>query len=262
MMYYIVYVMEAANIGSPLLTASIQYVINVLLTLPAIIYIDRWGRRPSLLVGSFLMMTFLFISGAIQAVYGRPQEIAGSDITWIVLENKPASSTIVACSYLFVASFATTWGPASWCYPAEIFPSKVRAKAVSLATASNWFWNSILAFVVPTMFWHINYNTYFVFATLNVLALIHVFVAAPETKGKLLEEMDEVFDGGRKAWQLGTKGSRLDNLERGIQDGTVLPPARAYKGIHVEREIKHDSIRGGQSSSMDSLQPYHAQFEA
>lgn len=175
-----------------------------------------------------------------------------------MLGNKPASSTIVACSYLFVASFATTWGPASWCYPVEIFPSKVRAKAVSLATASNWFWNSILAFAVPTIPWHINYKTYFVFATLNVLALIHVFVAAPETKGKLLEEMDEVFDSGRMAWQRGIKGSHLDDLERAIQDGTVLPPARAYKGIHVDREIKRDSMRGGWSSSTVSLQPYGA----
>lgn len=61
--YYIVYIMEGAQIASPLATASIQYVINVVLTLPAIFFLDKWGRRPSLILGSFGMMTWLFISG-------------------------------------------------------------------------------------------------------------------------------------------------------------------------------------------------------
>lgn len=55
--------MEGANIASPLLTASIQYIINVLLTLPAILYLDKFGRRPALVIGSFLMMAWLFITG-------------------------------------------------------------------------------------------------------------------------------------------------------------------------------------------------------
>lgn len=55
--------MEGAQIASPLLTASIQYVINVVLTLPAILFLDKWGRRPSLTIGAFFMMTWLFISG-------------------------------------------------------------------------------------------------------------------------------------------------------------------------------------------------------
>lgn len=60
---YIVYVMEGAGVGSPLLTASIQYIINVVFTLPAILFLDKWGRRPALVIGSFLMMTRLFVSG-------------------------------------------------------------------------------------------------------------------------------------------------------------------------------------------------------
>ncbi|OBT92634.1 MFS sugar transporter [Pseudogymnoascus verrucosus] len=262
LMYYIIYVMQAADIGSPMLTASIQYVINVLLTLPAIIYIDRWGRRPSLLLGSLFMMIFFFITGAIQAVYGEAVDGHGTNITWVVRGNKAASGAIVACSYLVVATFATTWGPASWCYPAEIFPSKVRAKAVSLATASNWFWNCILSFAVPPLLFHINWRMYMLFGTLNGLALLHIYIAAPETKGKMLEEMDEVFDSGRRAWERQPKGSRMDDLARGIAEGTMLPPARAYKGIRVEKEVKRDSVGGGRSSSTVSLQPYHAHCEA
>lgn len=177
-MYYIVYIMEGAGIGSPvrlpdlpppgthltkppcpqLLTASIQYIINVAMTLPAILYLDRYGRRPALIIGAFLMGAWLFINGALQQYYGQPVDTPGSAVTWIVAGNRPVSSAIVACSYLFVATFAMTWGPVSWTYPAEIFPSKIRAKAVSLTTSANWFWNCVLAFAVPPLLTNINYR--------------------------------------------------------------------------------------------------------
>lgn len=179
--------MQGAGLGNPLLTASVQYIINVALTLPAIIFLDKWGRRKPLIIGSFFMMTWLFISGALQQAYGEPntdetRTTENSDVTWIVYEQRPVSIAIVSCSYLFVATFATTWGPVSWTYPAEIFPSKVRAKAVSLATATNWFFNTVLAFAVPPLLWNINYNMYYIFATFNALACIHMFLLAPETK--------------------------------------------------------------------------------
>ncbi len=100
-------------------------------------------------------------AGALQQYFGQPNDPTRSqlkDITWVVLDNRPVSSAIVAMSYLFVATFATTWGPTSWTYPAELFPSKIRAKAVSLSTSSNWFWNMVLAFAVPPLLWNISYK--------------------------------------------------------------------------------------------------------
>jgi sugar porter (SP) family MFS transporter len=243
MMYYIVYIMQAANIASPLLTASIQYIINVVLTLPAILYLDKWGRRPSMLLGSFGMMTWLFISGALQGAYGVPNPRTDpklDDITWVLPKNHATvSRTVVAMSYLFVATFATTWGPSSWTYPSEIFPSKIRAKAVSLATASNWAWNCALAFAVPPLLWSINWKMYMIFATFNGLAFIHMFLAAPETKGKTLEEMDEVFDSGRWPWQGVPKGSRLDELQRDIEKGAVkVDVAAVHGGGAVTHEVQ------------------------
>lgn len=143
------------------------------------------------------------------------------DVTWVVTDNRPASSGIVACSYLFVAAFATTWGPVSWTYPAEIFPSKVRAKAVSLATAANWFWNTALAFAVPPLLWNISYKMYYVFGAFNAAAFIHMTLFAPETKGFTLEEMDEVFESGRPAWKKYKKRSRLDELQQEIEAGNL-----------------------------------------
>ncbi|KAF3163057.1 MFS sugar transporter [Orbilia oligospora] len=211
LMYYIVYVFQGAGVTDPLLPASIQYVINVLLTLPAILFIDRVGRRPLLLAGSFFMMTFLFITGSVQAAYGQRNDDPESATTWVMVNHETQARVVIACSYLFVATFATTWGPCSWTYPAEIFPMRVRAKAVSLSTMSNWLWNCVLAFAVPPLLRSINWKMYFIFASFNGAALIHMFFTAEETKGRTLEEMDDVFSGSWwKAWKKKDASSRLD----------------------------------------------------
>ncbi|KAF2280027.1 high affinity glucose transporter [Westerdykella ornata] len=223
MMYYIVYIMRGAGIADELLTSSIQYIINVAMTLPAILWLDRTGRRPAFLLGSFGMMSLLFISGAIQASYGQlnTNPATKDEVSWVLVNKPGPSKGVIACSYLFVATFAATWGPSSWTYPSEIFPAKVRAKAVSLSTASNWTWNCILAFAVPPLLQKINWRMYMIFGTFNGLALIHMFFTAPETKGKSLEEMDDIFDSGIPAWKTAGTGSRLDQLQRDIEKGEV-----------------------------------------
>lgn len=60
-----------------------------------------------------------------------------------------------------------------------------------------------------------------IFGTFNGLAFIHMFIMAPETKGKTLEEMDDVFDSNIKPWKGVKKGSRLDQLQRDIEAGKV-----------------------------------------
>jgi len=60
-----------------------------------------------------------------------------------------------------------------------------------------------------------------IFATFNGAAFIHMFLTAPETKGKTLEEMDDVFDSGRPAWKPVPKGSRLDQLQKDIEAGNL-----------------------------------------
>lgn len=236
MMYYIVYVMQGAGIDDPLLTSSIQYIINVVMTIPAIMYIDRLGRRPALLVGSFMMMTWMFISGAVQGSFGEPENDPSKAITWKLVDKPSQAKAVIACSYLFVATFATTWGPISWTMPSEVFPQKVRAKAVSLATASNWAWNCGLAFAVPPLLRLINWKMYFLFGTFNGLAFIHMFLTAPETKGKTLEEMDIVFDSGVPAWRGVPKGSRLDELKKDIEQGNLkVSVGTKTQEVHEEK---------------------------
>ena len=224
--------MQSAGIGDPLLTASIQYILNVALTLPAILFLDTWGRRPSLLLGSLGQGACLFLVGALEAIYGKPNNHEDPNldaISWVLIDHPSVSRAVIALSYLFVSIFAITWGPTSWVYASEIFPSGIRAKAVSLTTASNWMWNCAIGFAVPPLLWSINWKMYMIFGSFNVLAFIHVFFAAPETKGKTLEEMDDVFDVRKPAWERRPSGSRLDEIQREIEDGKlkIKPPIEA-----------------------------------
>ncbi|KAL7797410.1 high-affinity glucose transporter [Trichoderma ceciliae] len=239
MMYYVVYIVVGAGIASPFLIASIQYVINVVFTVPGIFLVDKWGRRPTLLVGSFIMMTCLFFMGTLQKYYGQPNTAEtrsdlNAQLSWIVEENRPASIGIIFFSCLFVATFAATWGPISWVYPAEIFPNGIRSRAVALCTATNWLCNVAVAFAVPRLLWAINYNTYYMFGAFNCVALIHMFVAAYETKGYTLEEMDEAFSSRLPAWKSRQKESKLDGLVSRIEQQRANGGVSDEAGIPVE----------------------------
>jgi len=207
MMYYIVYVFEGAGLTgrrTNLIADSIQYVLNVVFTVPAIIYIDKWGRRPMLLVGTLLMGFWMFLVGGIQGRFGEWSDASGSNV-WVITGNQAATRAVIVCSYLFVCSFAITMGPVSWTYPAELYSLKVRGKAVSLATASNWAFNTALAFAVPPGLNTIAWKTYFIFGTFNFAAFLHVYFMYPETVGRTLEEVEEIFNQGHMftAWKIG-----------------------------------------------------------
>ncbi|KIM59088.1 hypothetical protein SCLCIDRAFT_1218080 [Scleroderma citrinum Foug A] len=207
MMYYIIYVFQGAGLTGRrgnLIADSVQYVLNVLFTIPAIIYIDTWGRRPLLIAGSLLMGFFLSLVGGLQGGYGAWGDVDGSSV-WLISGHESVTKGIIVCSYLFVCSFAVTMGPVSWTYPAEIFPMRVRGKAVSLATATNWAFNFALAWAVPPALSHIAWKTYFIFATFNFAAAIHFIFCFPETAQRTLEEIEEVFNQGHAfaAWKVG-----------------------------------------------------------
>ncbi|RPB01546.1 general substrate transporter [Choiromyces venosus 120613-1] len=205
MMYYITYVFAMAGLtgNNLLVSSSIQYVINVAMTVPALIWMDRWGRRATLLVGSALMMTWLFANGGLMAAYGHPAPKGGVDgikaASWEV--GGHASKAVIACSYLFVASFAITWGPASWTYPPELFPLRIRGKAVALCTSANWIFNFALGYFVPPAFENIQWKVYILFGAFCAAMTVHVFFFFPETAGKSLEEIEAMFEEGVPAWK-------------------------------------------------------------
>ncbi|VDB92528.1 unnamed protein product [Peniophora sp. CBMAI 1063] len=198
MMYYIVYVFQGAGLSgrrANLIADSVNYVLNVCFTIPAILFIDKWGRRPMIISGTICMGFFLMLVGGLQGRFGHWGELDGNKI-WLIDGHDAATKGIIVCSYFAVCSFAIALGPVSWTYPAEIFPMKVRAKAVSVSTATNWVFNFALAWAVPPGLSTIAYKTYFIFGTFNFAAAIHFFFMFPETAGRTLEEIEEVFAQG------------------------------------------------------------------
>ncbi|KAK2800883.1 hypothetical protein FQN51_005818 [Onygenales sp. PD_10] len=219
MMYYITYVFAMAGLkgNNLLVSSSIQFIINVVMTVPALIWVDRWGRRNTLLVGGVLMCTFMFATGGIMGANGHhvPEGIDGvKAASWSVNSGAPAKA-VVACTYLFVASFAPTWGPVSWIYPPELYPRRYRSKAVSLCTSSNWIFNFALSYFVPPSFENIQWRTYMLFGVFCAAMTLHVFLAFPETAGKSLEAVEEMFLSDTKAWNTHVSTKELKAFERG-----------------------------------------------
>ena len=243
MMYYITYVFAMAGLtgNNLLVSSSIQYVINVVMTVPALLFIDRWGRRPTLLVGAALMMTWLFADAGLLKSYGHyagPNGVGNTpEASWEI--SGPPSKAVIACSYLFVASYAPTWGPVSWIYPPELYPLRVRGKAVALSTSANWAFNFALSYFVPPAFVNIQWQVYIVFGVFCIAMFLHVLFLFPETAGKSLEEVEAMFTDPTGPKYIGTPAWKTHVVTRTtllLEKGEIDPEkTAAYHEDSAER---------------------------
>ncbi|KAL6821333.1 glucose transporter [Trichoderma camerunense] len=244
MMYYIANIFSMAGYSgnANLLASSIQYIINVLMTIPALLWVDRWGRRPTLLIGSVLMALWMYANAGILATYG---EVVPGGIDHVAAQSMRVTGApakgLIACTYLFVASFAPTWGPVSWTYPPELFPLRLRGKGVAMATSGNWAFNTALGLFTPVAFANIKWKSYLIFAVFNTVAFFHVFFVFPETAGKTLEETEAMFEDpngipymGTPAWKTKVATSLTVRAEQGdleakIAHDTEKPPIHTHE---------------------------------
>lgn len=249
MMLYITYVFGMAGLtgNSNLIASSIQYVINVVMTILALVFIDRWGRRTPLLVGSTLMMTWMFANAGIMASYGKPAPPGGlhnvAEQSWDLSSSPKAAKAVIACTYLFVASFAPTWGPVSWIYPPELYPLRLRGKAVALSTSSNWIFNFALSYFVPPAFENIQWKVYLVFGVFCFAMTVHVFFAFPETAGKTLEDVETMFTTpGLKPWKTTVQFHHVRKLEQGAIQSEKLADLNAEEGnVQVPKSVAKET---------------------
>lgn len=110
-------------------------------------------------------------------------------------------------------TYGLTYGPVGWTLPAEVFPSQRRSKGVGLAVAVNWITNFAIGVCVPPMVIGIGYGTYVFFAAWCVLAAVFSYFFVPETAGKTLEQMDEVFHDNSGAEELAMKAEIMMKLK-------------------------------------------------
>jgi SP family arabinose:H+ symporter-like MFS transporter len=154
--------------------------VNVLFTFVAIFTVDRWGRRPLLILGIGLAVLSLVTIGAL---FYRHQ----TEGPWILI-----------FILLFISSFAFSFGPVTFIIINEIFPTAIRARAVALATLSMWVANFFVGQLTPMMLKSPAWGpaaTFGTFALLCAPALYLTVKKIPETKGKTLEEIEGYWRG-------------------------------------------------------------------
>ncbi|MEO6729792.1 MAG: sugar porter family MFS transporter [Ferruginibacter sp.] len=150
--------------------------VNVLFTLIAIWKIDHLGRKPLLLAGVIGIIASLVILGS------------------LFYFNTTNTYLLLTFILIFIACFAFSYGPVIWVLLSEIFPAKIRGKAMSLATLSLWIGTALVGQLTPVFLEVLKpAGTFWLFAALTAPALYLAIKVIPETKGKSLEEIERYW---------------------------------------------------------------------
>lgn len=179
---------ESSSFGISVFTS----VINVLVTLVAIFLVDRVGRKPILLSGSLLMAVSL-------ATMALCFAFSTTDAEGAVSLPAPWGPIALVAANLFVIGFGASWGPLVWVLLGEIFPSRIRGKALGVAAGAQWIANFLITVSFPAMSsWSLPI-TYGMYAAFAALSFFYVLLRIPETKGMELEQTETLFVRQSKA---------------------------------------------------------------
>jgi SP family sugar:H+ symporter-like MFS transporter len=162
--------------------------VNILATIPAIMLIDRIGRKPLLLVGSVGMTLTL---GAMAAVFATAS--AGTDGK-PVLSHMAAVAGLTAAN-LYIVAFAVSWGPVMWVLLGEMFPNEIRGAALAISGATNWAANFAVTVTFLPLLKGVGLSgAYAFYAVAAAISLPFVWLSVCETKGKTLEQMKDTTE--------------------------------------------------------------------
>ena len=182
-LYFAPRIFESMNMGNPMVQTVIMGIVNISFTLVAVFTVEKLGRKPLLISGSIGMAVGAF---------------------GVALSNLCDLPAIVAVLSIMVysASFMFSWGPICWVLIAEIFPNTIRGAAVAIAVAFQWIFNFIVSSTFVPMynmsagdmgdkFGHM--FAYALYGIICVVAALFVWKLVPETKGKTLEDMSNLW---------------------------------------------------------------------
>ena len=176
-LYYAPRIFESMGAGkdASLMQTVVMGLVNVIFTVVAILTVDKWGRKPLLMVGSVGMAVGMFA-------------IAGLAFFEVI-----GISTLVFI-IIYTASFMMSWGPICWVLISEIFPNKIRGRAVAVAVVAQWAANYLISSTYPSMMEFSGAFTYGFYGVMSLISLIFVWKMVPETKGKSLEEIEKIWE--------------------------------------------------------------------
>ncbi|SAL99831.1 hypothetical protein [Absidia glauca] len=190
--YYSPQIMQQAGlseIGISLVASGACNIVSFIFTVLSMTYIDLLGRKLALGTGAFIMAATMFVMGGLFQGYNTVLDDQGNVGLW----NVSARNCVITLIFIFQASYAYSWGPVGYIYPAEIMNQRTRAKGMALAYGFNWPVALLFTFVVPIFMANTIYGGYYFFAgTCTLLFIGHFFI--PETKGYSLEQIDRMFN--------------------------------------------------------------------
>jgi MFS transporter, SP family, sugar:H+ symporter len=180
-----------AGFQNPFIIQLIINSVNMVSTLPGLYLVEKLGRRGLLLLGAVGMTVSQFIVAIIGTTAGTV--------------NLPAQRAAIAFTCFYIYFFASSWGPVAWVVTGELFPLKVRAKALSITTATNWLFNFVLTYSTPYLVnadkANLQSKVFFIWGSLCLIAIVFVYTMIYETKGLTLEQADEIYGVVSKAWK-------------------------------------------------------------
>jgi SP family arabinose:H+ symporter-like MFS transporter len=164
------------EINNALLQTSFVGFINFVFTFVAILFIDKIGRRTLYLIGSMGMFVTLVMLA-------------------ISFYLKMEGIFTLICILMFIAFFASCIGPVFWTLVSEIFPNRIRGKALAFASFTQWIFNFLIVLLFPHFLASLGGTITFLFlAVMSFLQLLFTFLYVPETKGKSLEEIEQIWN--------------------------------------------------------------------
>lgn len=158
-------------------------VVNFIMTIVAVFFTDRIGRKPLLYFGLTGVMLSLFALGTSFAFAG----VLGSSLKWVA----------VGSLVTYIICFAMSLGPIGWILVSEVFPLRIRGIAMSVCTVSNFAFNFFVVGSFPVLLHRIGGAwTFWILGIVSILCIIFVYFFVPETKGISLEEIESNWRRG------------------------------------------------------------------
>lgn len=173
-LYFAPRIFESMGVSNPMIFTVLMGIVNIAFTLLAIFTVERLGRKPLLIVGSLLMAVGAF-GVALTNIVALP--------AWVS----------VASILIYSASFMFSWGPICWVYMSELFPNTIRSQATAIAVAFQWISNFVVSATFIPLYNYSHVLAYGLYGLIGVVAAIFVWKLVPETKGKTLEEITNIW---------------------------------------------------------------------
>ena len=156
---------------------------NIAFTFLAIWKIDQWGRKPLLKIGTVVIFCVLSLMTAL--FFLKTQGYS----------NTPLLVMLPFLEVIFIGAFAMSWGPVPWVVVSEIFPARIRGRAASVGTVSIWISCFLVVQTFPIIKSFAPEFCFVLYATCMIPAMLFVWLAMPETKGRSLEELEKELYG-------------------------------------------------------------------